>query len=270
MAHAKKLSRKELKRPDEFVQTGNKVVEWLQNHGSAVLAALGGIILLGVLASVGSWWLEQSAVRAGAALGDALELADRPVLDDGAAAGVDDPFFGSDDEKAERVTEALEAVRIDHAGTPAAAVATLELADRSYRAEEFDAALTSYERFLKETEKDNRLRFSALEGLGYALEAKGEQEKALSAFEQLTAEGGEFYKPFALVHEARVLEALDRPADARRRAQQVIDEFSESSARGDAETLLGRLPAVPEAAAAIEGEEAGDDASAPEDEAAGE
>ncbi|MDF1563479.1 MAG: tetratricopeptide repeat protein [Deltaproteobacteria bacterium] len=249
MAHAKKLSRKELKRPDEFVQTGTAVVDYLQKHGTLVLSSLGGIVVVGVLLSLGSWYFEQSAVRAGAALGDALEMAERPVLEDGGAAATsDDPFFTSEEEKKEKVNAALEAVRIDHSGTAAAAVATLELADRAYRAGEYDSALADYERFLKESSRDDRMRFSALEGLGYTLEAKDDLEGALKAFERLGKEGGDFYKPYALVHEARVLVALKRPDDARRRAQQVVDEFSESAVRAEADTLLGQLPPAPAAA----------------------
>jgi len=255
VAHAKKLSRKELKKPDEFVQSGQKFMQWATDNARQVMLGVGGIVAIGVIVAVASWWMETQAVAAGAALGDAIDLSERPIATEGEATPVPETGvpaeenFKSEEAKTASIEAALEKVVSDYPGTPAAALAETRLGDFAFKKGDFDRALTRYEAVVKVAAENSGVLYSALEGIGLCHEAKGEGEAALKAYEALET-GAPFMAPFALVEQARVLEALGRKDEARVRASRVVEEFAESSARSDADKIISRLPAPPVAAAA--------------------
>lgn len=242
----KRISRKELKKPDEFLKQGQSAVDWMSTNSRGVGLAVAALLAGGVLATLGSWAMEKADVEAGAALGDVLELVDRPILTDTKPDDEDDPFFPSEDERNARVEKALEALKKDHTGSVASATADLLLGDLAYRRGEHSAALSHYETFLENAPRDHTLRFSALEGIALVRVAQGDDAAALTAYERLTRDGGEFYQPFSLVGEARVLIRLERPEDARARAQRVVDDHASSPIRREADAILASLPPAPD------------------------
>lgn len=257
MATAKKLSRKELKQPDEFIQTGQTVFEWIGAHRQLVVGAVAISLVLGLMLAVGTWWVDRREASAAGELGSALEIASRPVIEDATqaqAAGA--PFFESEQARTEAYKAALEAVRKDHPGTESAAMAALQLGDLAYDAKDYDGAKAQYETFLKEAPSSNDYRFAAMEGLGLVATAQGDLEGAVKEYQRLVDEGNAFYTPFALVRLGETLQTLGKTDEARTKAQRVLDEFGSSPARRDAENLLERLgpaPAPETAAPASEG-----------------
>ncbi len=254
MATARKLKRKDLKKPDEFVQTGQAAAKWAGDNARTVVLVIGALFAAGILITVGAWWADATEDAAADALGRALEVMERPVLTEADAADQDDPFFTSEEEKEKAVREAFEAVRRDHPGTEAAAMAALHLASLDYDGENWDAALAGYERFLAEASPTNQFRALAYDAIVSVHLARGDEEAALAAVEKLLAEGNRYYRPFALVRKAELLEALGRPDEARAAAQEVVDSHPASPARGAADALLRRLPPAPDSAESASGE----------------
>ncbi len=247
MATAKKLTRKALKRPDEFQQKGRTAVEWITEHGRLVGIVSAVAVVVGVGIALTLWTVQHHAQTAADALGDALSLAQRPVTK---TPPPGEKAFPTKDARDAAYRKALEGVRKDHAGTAAAAGAALQLGNLDFSQKHYDAAVKAYQDYLSEAAKDAPFRFAALEGIGLAYEAKGENDKALAAYKRLVAEGNAFFKPFALVREARVLVALGKPEAARSAAQKVLDDFATSPAHTAAEQLLDGLPPAPETGAA--------------------
>lgn len=92
----------------------------------------------------------------------------------------------------------------------------------------FDAAKSGYDAFLSEADDDHPLRYVAVEGKGLALEAGGDLDGALAAFESLADQPTDLHRPMALYHQGRVLEALERTDDAIAVYQQFFAEFPPS------------------------------------------
>ncbi len=134
------------------------------------------------------------------------------------------PIFVDEDERNAAVIESLEAAK-SGGRDRVAEDATLVAAAFAMRQGDFEAAGEEYTTFLAEVDEDHPLRFLALEGKGLALEAEGELDAALAAFEALAPRSSDFYRHMALYHQGRVLEALDRKDDALAVYQTFFEEF---------------------------------------------
>lgn len=134
------------------------------------------------------------------------------------------PIFSTEEERGAAITEAVAAAKV--AGRkPIEQDAMLIAAAQAMQAGDFDAALADYDSFLDATDRDHPLRFMALEGKGNALEAKGDYEGALAAFQEIAPNYSDYYRSMALYHQGRVLEALERTDEAVAIYQQFFAEF---------------------------------------------
>lgn len=134
------------------------------------------------------------------------------------------PIFSTEEERAAAITQAVTEAK----GSGRGAVeedAALVAAAQAMQAGDFDGALAEYEQFLAAVDSDHALRFLALEGKGNALEAKGELDAALASFQLIAPHPSDYYRPMALYHQGRVLEALDRTDEALAIYRQYIEEF---------------------------------------------
>lgn len=134
------------------------------------------------------------------------------------------PIYSTTEERNAAIDEALTAAR-SSGQAQVEQDATLVAATRAVRAGDFDTAITDYDAFLADVGHEHPLRFLALEGKGTALEGKGDYEAALDVFKQLAPHPSDFYRPMALYHQGRVLEALERTDDALAVYQQYLEEF---------------------------------------------
>jgi tetratricopeptide (TPR) repeat protein len=94
----------------------------------------------------------------------------------------------------------------------------------------FDDAVAAYDGALA-ARLDSRLRFLAHEGKGYALEGKGDLDRAAAAFgelEQDAAAFNGFYKERAIYQKARVTERKGDKAGALKLYRQVLEKSSDS------------------------------------------
>ncbi len=242
MAKTRKPSRKDLKKDDEFVSRGQEVVAWASQYARQLVAAAVVLVLV-VSISIGVTISSRSKEAAGAtALGTALEIAERPVVEDEDGAARERDAFSSEQARRDALGEALQEVRREHSGTIAAAVSSLYLGRIAFAEDRHDDAIEGFEQYLKEAPRDHKLRFSALEGIGTVHEAREDPDAALQSYRRLVTEAPTFYVPFGLLHEARLLHGLGREDEARATAQRIIDEYGETPVVRPARNLLGRLP----------------------------
>jgi hypothetical protein len=130
------------------------------------------------------------------------------------------PIFSTEEERDAVIAEAKTAGR-----EPVEQDAMLVAAAQAMQVGDFDTALAEYEAFLEGSKRSHPLRFLALEGKGNALEAKGEYDAALAAFEELAPNPSDYYRSMSLYHRGRVLEALSRTEEAVAIYQQFFTEF---------------------------------------------
>jgi tetratricopeptide (TPR) repeat protein len=251
---AKSISRKELKQPDEFVSFWTHAAEWATRFAAERRRALlvGTTMLVTVI--IGSIIFSNVSERRAKTASDALARIERiatgelrpegtpttnpdgtPLSDDGI------PHFKTDKERSEAALKELDAF-VATSGNPLRTEGRLQRGPLLLSLGRTAEAITAYQDILG-GKIDARLRFLAHEGLGYALEAKGDLEGATLAFEQLTDDAAAFgdtgfYKDRAAFHKARITELRGNAADAKKLYREVLDKNPTSSLR---EEITNRL-----------------------------
>ena len=106
-----------------------------------------------------------------------------------------------------------------------------------------DEAAAIYQKLL-DGKLDQRLRFLAREGLGYAHERKGKLQEAAAVFAKLGDDTGGmtgFYKDRASYHAARLAEMQGNPGEAIRIYREVLDKNPTTSLRDEITNRLALL-----------------------------
>jgi len=112
---------------------------------------------------------------------------------------------------------------------------------RSLRAGDYAAAEAEYESFLRQAARSHSLWFLGQAGMAATLEAKGDTDTALAAYDELAGAKGSFYRDQALAQKGRLLEALGRKDDALTVYRQYAEEFPLSGASIARATVRARL-----------------------------
>lgn len=244
-----KLTRKELKQPDAFQAAGAQAQTWFQERQKAILIVVGVVIVGGLGVALATYMSNRSDLNAAKMFGDALKPLDRPVVAATDAPPVveegEDPPFKSQNEKDEALVRTLGEFRKDHGSSKAAATAAITLAQAQFRLGKHDDALTGFDDFLKSAQTDDPLRAAALEGKGYVFEAKGDYDKALTAFEQLGRENKtEFLTGMGPFHRARVLLAQGKKEEAAKEFSLIAQQFPNTAAARLSQERLSTLVAA--------------------------
>ena len=79
--HAKKLQRKDLKQPDEFISASGRVVEWARANAVAVQIAVAALVVVLLLVAGIQWWIRSRAETAARQFYGASELFKRAQWD---------------------------------------------------------------------------------------------------------------------------------------------------------------------------------------------
>jgi predicted negative regulator of RcsB-dependent stress response len=229
---AEKLTRKELRGPDAFQKAGLQARQWLEDNKRLVKLVVGVILLGGAGIAVASYVSNRGETEASRALASALKVLDRPTGTSGEPAADEDaePPFASQAEKDAALIKELASVREKYPRTRAAVVAELPVAEAELRLGRPDEALKSFEDFLKASSADPHLRAQALEGEGYAYEAKGQLDQALSSFDELARSKSDFLGAMGLYHRGRILAEQGKKQEAADAFAQTSSSFPNSPA----------------------------------------
>lgn len=195
---------------DAFARGMAAAGKWLQKNSAAVQY----VVLAGLLGAVGfgvyTWHAGSKAEEASGLLAKAV-YADRGVVD------ADPPPRKPGEEEVIKVyktsQERVDAALADYKragaasnGTGAAILARLGEAGLLLDAKKWDEAATAY-RDVKSSAlatADVDVKGRALEGIGFALEGKGDSGAALGAFKELESLNGRGFKELGLYHQARI------------------------------------------------------------------
>jgi hypothetical protein len=122
---AKRISRKELRQPDEFISTSRRVAEWGRDNPTYVTWGAAGLLAVLLIAGGASWWMESRARRANQQFYGAIELYRAEQWNeayDGFSTLADD-LGGTDYGKLARIYAARSAAKVDK---PAEAISFYE------------------------------------------------------------------------------------------------------------------------------------------------
>ena len=217
---SEKLTKRELQAPDALQRAGNEATTWVAERQKTLLIGA-GVLLLGLLGVLLAQRMsERGEEQAAASLSNALKTLQRPISSEvpaGFQAAPDEQPFASQQEKDEAVVKELTAFRQANANTRAATTAAFNLGMAQLRLGRHDDAIASFGAFLDKTPAGDPLRATALEGQGYAYEAKKQYDQALAAFEKLSKDAPpEFLVGMGDYHRARVLLLQDKKDEAAR------------------------------------------------------
>ena len=162
-----RLSRKELRQPDQFVSLSVQIVAWIKAHTVLLLYGIGVVVVAATL--VTGWWAWQKhrEQQAGIALYEATKFMRTPA-------------------NRSKAVEQLQKLVSDYRGTAAAALAYWHLGHLYFEVEDYPAALTAYRQAQQRLSKAAQPLMVALVTLdvAYAQEASGACEPdAIASFE---------------------------------------------------------------------------------------
>ncbi|HEY6476105.1 MAG TPA: hypothetical protein VI456_05950 [Polyangia bacterium] len=244
----RKLSKKDLKRPDQFVsfwtRASTVVGGYVASHSRALIISLTALATV-IGGSVAMTQVsERRAVRAAEALDRVQRIAAVDVSSPGMTPPASDglPHLPTAKAQLEAALKELDAAFGPSHG-PLHAEAMLVRGSLLLNLDRAGEAITTYQALLADS-LDRRLRFLADEGLGYGYEHEGKLAEAQAAFAKLGDDAGGmdgFYKDRALYHQARIAELRSNPADATRIYHEVLDKNPTTSLR---EEITNRLAAL--------------------------
>jgi tetratricopeptide (TPR) repeat protein len=242
-----KLSRKQLRQPDEFIGFWTRTAAAVDRFASSHTRAL--IVSATALATVvaGSVVITQLSERRAIAASDALDRVEQIETADLIAPGStpkDDglPHFATEKERLEAALKELDGAFGSGHG-PLSAEAMLARGNLLLDLDRADEAIATYEKVLA-GHLDDHLRFLAREGLGYGYERKGRLDDAQRVLSKLGDDArdlGGFYKDRALYHQARLAELRGNPADASRLYKEVLEKSPTTSLREEITNRLALL-----------------------------
>jgi len=213
----KKINRKQLKQPDEFITFSGKVIQWGQKYGRQI--GYTAIALLGiVLALVGYRYFDnRSELKAFSLLSQA-----------NANYAVQMQKTGAQEKAYEAVKMDYQNILDNYSGKNAGKVTRKTLADICFNAGRYDQAIDLYERSLKDFKKDPFYHAIILSDLALAHEANSNDEAAMQYFERVASTPEAPALDQALFHLAGLYEKAGKPEKAREFYEKIIAEHAGS------------------------------------------
>lgn len=215
VATKKRISKKKLKEPDEFITTAAKVFLWTRENLRLILT---GIIVGALVASSIVFWRIRTEKREEAALNSfhrALET-----------------LASSESPSSKRYQEALdefERIKREYPSARAAQLAQLQLGLGLLESKHYDKAVETYRTFLESNPSERLYRLFAQQNLGYAYEGQGDYQKALDSFQGLIDMGESFLRPWAYINIGRCYEKLGKREEALQNYRIFLEKYPDST-----------------------------------------
>ena len=208
VAERRRMTRKELREPDEFVEFMGRLAAAYRARRRQVLtaAAVAGVLALSLAGWRWASWASQ--IRARRALDGALSS-----------------YHGKDYEKA--LAELSEVV-VRWPGTRPGRIAALYVGHTHLKRSEYDKAAAAYEEFLRSGRDKDYLYQQALWKAGEASEAGADLAKALDYYGRARSLGGP-YEAEALLATARCQEKMGQAAEAAKTYAAFFEQYPESA-----------------------------------------
>jgi tetratricopeptide (TPR) repeat protein len=217
MAAKTRITKKTLRKPDEFITWGSRAMAYALAHIT--------YIVLGILLVVASFfWRQHQAAREEMAF---------TLLGKGIA------LYEQEGKREQALPVFAELIK-DYPRTKPGKVALL-YRGRSYMLQQdYDQAIADFDLFLKRS-SEPYLRTIALNALGNSYWAKGEYQKAIGHFQQIIASGDEWLKPYIYLQMGMCWEKLGEKKKAIEAYQESFKLLPASPWGTVAKTRLGKL-----------------------------
>ena len=204
MVRGKKITKRKLKEPDEFITLTQRTLLFIGAHDKTVVTA--GIIVLVIVLGIVFYqmWDRKKEADAGQKLSAAMEMYQR----------VSSPYREGSPSEYKTALGGFDDVIKQYPGTSSGKFSLLYKGNIHFKLGELDEAIKAYQAFLEKAGKETLYRLFGLEGLGYAYEGKKEYAKAIDAYQQIVAMGETFQLGDARLSLGRCYERLGKNQEA--------------------------------------------------------
>lgn len=261
---AAKAARKAAKRgtsnpAEEMVKHVAEVNAWVDTHAPKLWMGVGVVVVAVAAAFAFSYYSEGRDRDAGGVLQKAVTTSEGIIVgpDETPPEDAIVPTFTSEKERDEKALKQYQDVDKQYPSSTAAHYALLGQGNELLALGKYPEAGAAFDKVIASDAKDTFVRFRALEGSGYALEAQKKYADARSRFEQLSKLNNGAYRTLGDYHRARMLvaegqrdearkllEALNKAAADKPEEQgEAADRFE--SVNGAVQTLLAELGGQP-------------------------
>jgi tetratricopeptide (TPR) repeat protein len=203
MTKTKKIIKKKLKEPDEFITLTERIYLFITQHTKSI--AIGGILIIILILSIFFFqrWEKKNEEKA-------LQLFNIAIENYQMVSQINQQ--GSPQEY-KNVSEKFDGVIEKFPRTSAGKMSILYKGNIHLRLGEFEEAIKDYENFLKK-DGEKIYRSFAIEGLSYAYEGKKDYEKALNHYKEMIDSGENFLLPSGYLGMGRCYEKLGKNNEA--------------------------------------------------------
>jgi len=205
MAKKIKLTRKQIKQPDEFIDKSEKLWDWAEeNVNLLVLIIVGGILLL-LLIRLGATGLSSRSDAPLDKLSEAISILEAPA---GIESAMSMPGmsrgYATEQEKYESAANSFQAIVDEYGGTRQGSIAILYLANSKEKLASYDEAISLYQDYLdsKIASLEPSTAEAAKMGSARCNFLSGNYKQALENYSQLV-ESESFFKAEAMIGMAR-------------------------------------------------------------------
>jgi len=204
MTRTKKIIKKKLKKPDEFITFSERAFHFVTRYAKSI--AIGGGIVLALLLFVFLFqkWDEKNEASAYQMFRVAVET----------YRTVTSPYREGSLQEYKTVLERFDEVIAKFPRTSSGKIAMLYEGNIYLRSGEFENAIKAYEGFLQKIGRGKLYRSFAMDGLGYSYEGKKDYEKAASAYREVINLGETFQLADAYSGLGRCYEKLGKTKEA--------------------------------------------------------
>jgi tetratricopeptide (TPR) repeat protein len=204
MVAGKKITKKQLKQPDEFLTFTDQAFHFVINHRKEFV--IGGIVALVVVLSVVLFrlWEDKKEGEANQKLSLALERVEAAIS----------PSPQATPANTQGALEKLDELTKDFPRTYAGRIALLYKGSLLLKMEKFDEAIQAFQDFLSKMGKEKSYGLLALDGLGFAYEGKKDYEKAIENYKQIITTDEKFESGEAYLKIGRCYEKLGKNKEA--------------------------------------------------------
>ena len=204
MTKIKKIIKKKLKEPDEFISFTEKAFIFITHHSKSI--AVGGTIVLILILSIFFYqrWERKNEENAYQLFTLAVEIYQT----------VGTPYREGSIQEYKNILEKFNEVIEKFPRTSSGKLSILYKGNLHFRLGEFEEAIKSYDRYLQKTGREKLYRSFALEGLGYSFEGKKDYEKAINAYQKVLGIGENFQITNAYLGMGRCYEKLGKNKEA--------------------------------------------------------